>query len=60
MFNIPTVFEPRMVVLEQLKIPALRYFKNNELQKLVGDISVAIQNVKMKERLLKLLTGKPI
>ncbi len=46
MFNIPTVFEPRMVVLEQLKNSgSLRYFKNNELQKLVGDISVAIQNV---------------
>ena len=46
MFNIPTVFEPRMAVLEQLKNSgSLRYFKSNELQKLVGDISVAIQNV---------------
>ncbi len=46
MFNIPTVFEPRMAVLEQLKNSgSLRYFKNIELQKLVGDISVAIQNV---------------
>jgi hypothetical protein len=46
LFNIPTVFEPRMAVLEQLKNSgSLRYFKNNELQKLVGDVSVAIQNV---------------
>ena len=46
MFNIPTVFEPRSAVLEQLKNSgSLRYFKSNELQKLVGDISVAIQNV---------------
>ena len=45
-FNIPTVFEPRMAVLEQLKNSgSLRYFKSNELQKLVGDISVAIQNI---------------
>ena len=46
MFNIPTVFEPRMAVLEQLKNSgSLRYFKSNELQNLVGDISVAIQNI---------------
>jgi len=46
LFNYPTVFEPRMAVLEQLKNSgSLRYFKSNELQKLVGDISVAIQNI---------------
>lgn len=39
-------FEPRTVVLEQLKNSgSLRYFKNNELQKLIGDISVAIYNI---------------
>ena len=46
MFRSPSLFEPRTVVLEQLKNSgSLRYFKNNELQKLIGDISVAIQNI---------------
>lgn len=45
-FRSPAFFEPRTVVLEQLKNSgSLRYFKNDELQKLIGDISVAIYNV---------------
>ncbi len=39
----PIIFTPRTVVLEQLKSSgSLRYFKNQELQKLIGDLSVAI------------------
>ncbi|MFO0330253.1 MAG: hypothetical protein ACK514_02800 [Bacteroidota bacterium] len=39
----PVIFTPRTVVLEQLKSSgSLRYFKSGELQKLVGDLSVAI------------------
>ena len=46
LFRSPSIFEPRTVVLEQLKNSgSLRYFKNNELQKLVGDVSVAIHNI---------------
>ncbi|MEN9685406.1 MAG: hypothetical protein RLZZ28_1192, partial [Bacteroidota bacterium] len=42
----PSLFEPRTVVLEQLKNSgSLRYFKNDELQKLIGDLSVAISNI---------------
>lgn len=45
-FRSPAIFEPRTVVLEQLKNSgSLRYFKNEELQKLTGDLSVAIANV---------------
>jgi hypothetical protein len=52
MFRSPYLFEPRTVVLEQLKNSgSLRYFKNNELQKLVGDISVAIHNINDRQAL---------
>ena len=45
-FRSPSLFEPRTVVLEQLKNSgSLRYFKNNELQQLIGDLSVAIYNI---------------
>jgi len=45
-FRSPSLFEPRTVVLEQLKNSgSLRYFKNDELQKLIGDISEAIHNI---------------
>jgi hypothetical protein len=45
-FRAPSLFEPRTVVLEQLKNSgSLRYFKNDELQKLIGDLSVAISNI---------------
>ncbi len=46
MFRSPSIFEPRTVVLDQLKNSgSLRYFKNDELQRLIGDISVAIHNI---------------
>jgi hypothetical protein len=42
-------FEPKDGVLSQLKSSgSLRYFKNPELQKLFGDISVAINNVRYR------------
>lgn len=42
-------FEPKDGVLNQLKSTgSLRYFKNPELQKLFGDISVAISNVRYR------------
>src|SRR4029079_12530143 len=45
-FRTPSKFEPRTAVLEQLKNSgSLRYFKNDELQKLTGDLSVVIQNI---------------
>jgi hypothetical protein len=51
-FRSPTLFEPRTVVLEQLKNSgSLRYFKNNELQKLIGDLSVAIHNINDRQAL---------
>ena len=46
------IFEPRTVILEQLKNSgSLRYFKNKELQKLIGDLTVAIQNVNDRQAL---------
>ena len=42
-------FEPKDGVLSQLKSSgSLRYFKNPELQKLFGDLSVAINNVRYR------------
>jgi len=42
-------FEPKDGILSQLKSSgALRYFKNPELQKLLGDISVCINNVRYR------------
>ncbi len=42
-------FEPKDGILNQLKSSgSLRYFKNPELQKLFGDISVAINNVRYR------------
>ena len=51
-FRTPGVFEPKTVVLEQLKNSgSLRYFKNEELQKTIGDLSVAINNIKDRQEL---------
>lgn len=48
----PTLFEPRVVILEQLKNSgSLRYFKNSELQKLIGDLSIAIHNINDRQAL---------
>src|ERR1017187_6992197 len=42
-------FEPKDGILSQLKNSgALRYFKNPTLQKLFGDISVAINNIRFR------------
>lgn len=52
MFRSPYLFEPRTVVLEQLKNSgSLRYFKSNELQKLIGDLSVTIYNINDRQAL---------
>jgi hypothetical protein len=46
----PSIFTPRTVVLEQLKSSgSLRYFKNDELQKLIGDLSVAIDYIEVRQ-----------
>jgi hypothetical protein len=51
-FRTPAIFEPRTVVLEQLKNSgSLRYFKDQELQKLIGDLSVAIHNIADRQEL---------
>ena len=51
-FRTPSLFEPRTVVLEQLKNSgSLRYFKNDDLQKLIGDLSVAIHNINDRQDL---------
>ena len=45
-----TLFEPKTVVLEQLQNSgSLRYFKSGKLQKLVGDISISIQNIQDRQ-----------
>ena len=52
LFRTPSLFEPKTVVLEQLKNSgSLRYFKNEELQKLIGDLSVAIHNINDRQDL---------
>jgi hypothetical protein len=45
-FNAPTLFEPKTIILEQLKNSgSLRYFKSEELQKLIGELTVVIDNI---------------
>jgi hypothetical protein len=45
----PYVFEPKDGILNQLKNSgSLRYFKNMELQKLTGDLSEAIANIRTR------------
>ena len=49
-FRQPTLFEPKTIVLEQLQNSgSLRYFKSEKLQKLVGDITITIQNIKERQ-----------
>jgi hypothetical protein len=51
-FRTPTVFEPRTIMLDQLKNSgSLRYFKNETLQQLVGDLTVAIKNIYDRQEL---------
>ncbi len=45
------IFEPNDAILDQLKNSgSLRYFKNTELQKLTGDLSVAIANIRTRNK----------
>ncbi|MCY7311291.1 MAG: hypothetical protein LH619_10975 [Chitinophagaceae bacterium] len=45
----PSFFEPGDAILEQLKNSgSLRYFKSSKLQKLTGDLSVAIANLRKR------------
>jgi hypothetical protein len=46
----PAIFTPRTVILDQLRSSgSLRYLKNNQLQKLVGDLSVAIDYIQVRQ-----------
>ena len=48
----PIIFTPRTVVLEQLKSSGgMRYFKNERLHKLVGDLSIAINYIDERQKL---------
>ena len=45
----PSFFQPRDAILEQLiNSGSLRYFKSRELQKLTGDLSVAVANLRKR------------
>ena len=51
-FRSPTLFEPRTIILEQLKNSgSLRYFKNEKLQKLIGDLTVGVKNMYDRQEL---------
>ncbi|HRI25045.1 MAG TPA: hypothetical protein PLZ45_10220 [Ferruginibacter sp.] len=51
-FRTPSIFEPKTIILEQLKNSgSLRYFKNDELQTLIGDLTVAIKNIYDRQEL---------
>ncbi len=54
-------FEPKDGVLNQLKSSgSLRYFKNAALQKLFGDISVAINNIRYRNEQEYQFFGNPV
>lgn len=51
-FRSPALFEPRTIVLDQLRnAGSLRFFKNDEFQSLTGDLYVAIKNVMNRQEL---------
>ena len=51
-FRTPSLFEARTALLEQLKNSgSLRYFKNLKLQKLIGELSVAITLINDRQRI---------
>lgn len=51
-FRTPSIFEPKTTILEQLKNSgSLRYFKNDELQSLIGDLTVSIKNIYDRQEL---------
>lgn len=48
----PVIFTPRTVILDQLRSSgSLRYFKNQRLQQLVGDLSVSINYIHERQAL---------
>lgn len=48
----PVIFTPRTVIFEQLKSSgSMRYFKNQRLQQLVGDLSVSIEYINERQEL---------
>jgi len=48
----PVIFTPRTVVLEQLRgSGAVQYFKNKDLQKLIGDLLVSIDYIRERQEL---------
>ena len=51
-FRSPTIFEPRTIMLDQLiNSGSLRYFKNETLQKLTGDLIVSVKNIYDRQEL---------
>jgi hypothetical protein len=51
-FRTGSMFEARTVVLDQLKNSgALRYFKNPELKRLIGDLSISIRDINDRQEL---------
>ena len=50
-FRSPSVFEPRTTMLEQLKNSGSLRYKNAELQKLIGDLTVTIKNIYDRQEL---------
>ena len=51
-FRTPSLFEARTVLLDQLKNSgSLRYFKSMKLQKLIGELSVAINLINDRQQL---------
>jgi hypothetical protein len=51
-FRSPIIFEPRTIILDQLRNSgSLRYFKNEKLQQLAGELSVAIKTILERQQL---------
>jgi len=51
-FRTPSIFEARTVVLDQLKNSgSLRYFKSQKLQELIGQISVAVLQIRDRQEI---------
>jgi len=51
-FRSPSLFEPRTVILDQLiNSGSLRYFKNEQLETLIGDLTVSIKNINDRQEL---------
>lgn len=51
-FRTPIIFEPRNIILDQLRNSgSLRYFKNEKLQQLAGELSVAIKTILERQQL---------